>query len=513
MLHEPQSQLRFILAPFDNSYKDQLTFESPQKQAEYFSAISVILLGTDKFTFIRKDKTIRVARNADELRAANYLMYRNQEFTDRWTYAFIDKVEWQSDNSSIVHYTTDVWQTWQWDLEIRESFVVREHVNDDSIGANTIEEGLELGEYVINAEQEVGLSDCSIVVMSTVRKNTQGEYAQAAGVIINGVYSGASLRAFPATLDGRTALEGYLSELVNDQKADSVVSIYMVPTKMLGQTSGEVYNGSTEFLTTPRPTNVNGHVPRNKKLLTDPYCFAYVHNNNGGSASYAYEHFSDGIRWQIKGDIYPSGTFKIVPRGYNGATDDYDSALSLSGFPLCSWTNDSYQAYIAQQKGSLAISGAQQALNIGASLAMGNPMGAVGGILGATQSVMALKQAQKQPPQARGSAGSGSANMAFGKNDFFIQRKSIRKEYAEIIDEYFDMFGYKVNRVKIPNIRTRKLWNFVQVNDLSVYGDVPHEDLQKFKRIFQEGIRFWHDPQFIYKYSQAKNNTVREGIA
>lgn len=507
MLHEPQGQLRLIQAPFDNSYKDQLTFETPQAQADYFTGITQINLDADKYTFIRKDNTVRVAINADELRSVNYLMYRNQNFTGWWTYAFIDKIEWQSDNSSVIHYSTDVWQTWQWGLQIRESFVVREHVNDDSIGAHTIDEGLELGEYVINAEQEVGLSDCSIVVMSTVRKNTQGEYAQAAGVIINGVYSGASLRAFPATLDGRTALEGYLSELVSDQKADSVVSIYMVPTKMLGQTSGDVFNGRTEFLETPRPLQVDGYIPRNKKLLTDPYCFAYVHNNNGGSASYPYENFSDGISWQIKGDIYPSGSFKIVPRGYNGVTDDYDSALSLSGFPLCSWTNDSYQAYIAQQRGSLAISGASQAINIGASLATGNAMGAVGGILGATQSVMALKQAQKQPPQARGSVGSGSANMAFGKNDFFIQRKSIRREYAEIIDGYFDMFGYKVNRLKVPNIRTRKLWNYVQVNDLSVYGDVPHEDLEKFKRIFQEGIRLWHEPMYIYQYD--RDNSVR----
>ena len=51
---------------------------------------------------------------------------------------------------SYVEIETDVWQSWMFDITFKNSFIEREHVNDDTFGLHTVPEGLDTGEYIIN---------------------------------------------------------------------------------------------------------------------------------------------------------------------------------------------------------------------------------------------------------------------------------------------------------------------------------------------------------------------------
>jgi hypothetical protein len=79
---------------------------------------------------------------------------------------------------------------------------------------------------------------------------------------------------------------------------------------------------------------------------------------------------------------------------------------------------------------------------------------------------------------------------------------SINDEYAKIIDDYFSMFGYKVNSLKLPELFSRKSWNYIKTIDCNYTADIPQEDLQKIKAMFNNGITFWHDVNTFYDYSQ-----------
>ena len=83
---------------------------------------------------------------------------------------------------------------------------------------------------------------------------------------------------------------------------------------------------------------------------------------------------------------------------------------------------------------------------------------------------------------------------------------SIRQEYARCIDDYFSMFGYKTNRVKIPNITGRTNWNYVKTLGCNIIGDVPQGDMQEIKSIFNNGVTLWHNPSTFMDYSQ--NNAI-----
>lgn len=73
------------------------------------------------------------------------------------------------------------------------------------------------------------------------------------------------------------------------------------------------------------------------------------------------------------------------------------------------------------------------------------------------------------------------------------------------------MFGYKINRVKIPNITGRRNWNYVKTINFNFEGDIPQMDLKIIKIIFDSGVTLWHNPSTIYNYRNS-NNIVTQKV-
>ena len=83
---------------------------------------------------------------------------------------------------------------------------------------------------------------------------------------------------------------------------------------------------------------------------------------------------------------------------------------------------------------------------------------------------------------------------------------TVKREFAKICDDFLSMFGYKVNEVKIPNITGRRNWNFVKTVGCYIEADIPQDDLQEIKSMFDKGITFWHNATTFMDYSQ--NNDI-----
>lgn len=84
-------------------------------------------------------------------------MYQNNNYSNKWFYAFITNMQYENNGTTLISITTDVWQTWQFDITWKQSFIEREmiDVQDDIPGANLIPEGLELGEVKIGGTASV----------------------------------------------------------------------------------------------------------------------------------------------------------------------------------------------------------------------------------------------------------------------------------------------------------------------------------------------------------------------
>lgn len=103
-----------------------------------------------------------------------------------------------------------------------------------------------------------------------------------------------------------------------------------------------------------------------------------------------------------------------------------------------------------------------------------------------------VKDVSNRPPSlARMGA---NTNFDFGNmySGMYVIKKQILPEYREMLSDFFNMFGYKVNRVKVPNFATRKNWNYIQTESCTITGNFNNQDLDILKTIFDNGITLWH---------------------
>lgn len=68
------------------------------------------------------------------------------------------------------------------------------------------------------------------------------------------------------------------------------------------------------------------------------------------------------------------------------------------------------------------------------------------------------------------------------------------KEYQEKLNKIWDMRGYATNTIDYPNLHTRQHWNYIQTVKCNIKGEnIDPSDLEKIKRVFDNGITLWHD--------------------
>lgn len=484
--------------PLDNRYRDTLDFSSVSLQSAYFS-------GKSKYTFnnctpVKMQNTIRIPRKADDLYDCNYIMFQNANFNNKWFYAFVKKINYINVNMCTVEFEIDVMQTWQFDVTLKPSFVEREHTNDDTIGSNLVTENLELGDYVSNgiSFSETIQGQYSIIVASTVDQN--GNNVQ--GGLYGGIYSGVELIEFTSY----TAVNTFIDYLTTNNKADAIVSIFMMPshfTTLLSETALKYEN----VLKEKNSTNIDGYIPKNNKLFTAPYNLLYVTNLQGNSAIFPYEYFSDSnyAEFTVTCDMSCNPTLVLYPVNYKKVTGaNYNEKLVLDGFPQCAYNIDTFKAWVAQNGASTAVSMLGSAFSLGSGAIASNPSSVVNGAFSIASTVAQIHAISTQPPHSHGATGS-SVNLAMGIKDFAFMNLTIRSEFAKIIDDYFSLYGYATHKVKIPNTTGRPSWNYVKTIDCKMIGSVPFDDITKMKNIYDNGITFWHG-DYVGDYS--RNNQL-----
>jgi len=515
MAMSPDGIVRLLYVPLDPTQQHQIRFSDRGSQASWFAGKARHTYSG--LTFSKKDQFITVPENIDNLWDCNYVMYNNYNYANRWFYAFIDRIEYASEGSTRVYIRTDVYQTWMLDSTFKPSFVVREHVADDTIGLHTFPEGLETGPLVLSSDYTRSLiGDLQIVIAVTEYWNGSA-WAPASGDFYNGIYSGCKLYTFSSAGAANTFINNYVDtgSPGGGGKAEAIIAMYMIPDDFFSSSGTPAAitpaSSSPEIdVTGPKlPETIDGYTPKNNKLFTFPYCFLYVHNNSGQAAVYHFEDFSDTPAFKIYGGVLPNPSYKLYPYNLSRAPQyGWDESLTLAGFPMCSWNTDVYKNWLGQNAGSLAVQGVGSLLSIVGGAVGGSPMAIAQGVMGAASQIAGIYQHSLLPNQANGNLNAGAANASKDWMDFFLHVKTIKAEYAQMIDEFLTMYGYKVNRVKVPELSSRPAWNFVQTSGANILGDIPAADLAELKGLFDKGITLWHSGDNVGNYST--DNTIVE---
>ena len=181
--------------------------------------------------------------------------------------------------------------------------------------------------------------------------------------------------------------------------------------------------------------------------------------------------------------------------------------LDAPKLPTCGWTNDAYTNWLTQNAVNIPLSIGTDVLKTATGLATGNVGSSISGFTGITNTLTQMYEKSLTPLTAKGGVNQGDLTYA-RRMLFNIYHYSIRKEYCSILDSYFSRFGYKVNIVKTPNLKSRKEFNFIKVggNDDLVHGDIPASSLEEINNICRKGVTIFHD------YSNFGNYTISNPI-
>ena len=536
--------------PLDNTYTDTILFTSKSAQESYFaSKTKKVYSGLTYQRLASNSSTwaIFLEDVADYFYDCNYLCFQNGGFGNKWLYAFISDILYINENCTAITFEIDVMQTWLFDFEIKKSFIERMHVSDDTISRNVVEEDLNFMQryeyyYVENSRLFEGstrpldtdgefddriIYDSIILVATSEDVDEEDEVLE--GGLIQNTYQGLKYIGFNANDLGVGYCNAWLKRMNEGGKAGAINSISMVPSAGLTYSSGgngklniniEDPNGNVgekEYLIN-YSTLDDDYVPKNNKLFCWPYHFFSITTLDGQSYDYKYEDIIESdpvpgtttMKFKFKFAFGTDPTYFMYPSYYMKCNNNYDYGIKLSGFPKCNWNFGVWENYYAQQDTNITLSmlssvlggvssasgsvvsgaGSKAGLGVGTGLAIAQA--GLSALQAGFSTIGGLSVVKSQPDQSKGANNVGGVNYNMETMDFWIIHKRLHWGYVVKIDDYFTKFGYRVNSTGVPNLHTRKYWNYLKLDQPSVTGNMPVGDMRMIKQILSNGITFWH---------------------
>lgn len=520
----PTTNLRLLSTPLESDYRNTLWFPNREAQTNYFLAKTVKTF-TD-FNYIKKNNTIVVAGEVDLYYNCNYIMYQNANFTNKWFYAFINKIEWASNNSVRLYVSTDCIQTWFFDITYFQSYVDRCHSDTDVAGDNIVPEDFSVGNpggYQLAGSTDLAPDGIALFATSTYTGESK------TGSVNSGIYSGGqNLVDFHIDNPGvGTILDSY----VKNGTATAVIKLQQYPYKLK--------NGPMTVSFSKYPTSIAGYTPKNKKMLSSAFitCFmsmygqetnfnpAFITGNNvslklsadqtSGTISAFVENYSnDSIStialfasipesgWsynQYKNDYNLHSASNSIyqrratlNRGLNKVNSVIDVAGSLADLTQSAVNLTSPGNLISQFGGfnptTSAIGNlANSAQNTVSSF--GNAYTQLGGIDEITQDLATISESYNAP--ATGGMSASNGYISTSKTVFSYGYKVLPKDIVIRCDKFLSVYGYKQSEYRSINLHARASWTYIKTNGLNAQGNFPDEDMNIIKRAFNSGIFFW----------------------
>lgn len=519
----PNSTVKlYANVPLDNSYTNTLWFDSLADQEAYFhGTTTVITTLTNQYYQRTTRNSIKVQVPVGSCYQCNYLAFRNTSFENKWFYAFVTNAEYVNNEVTEIFYEVDVMQTYLFDVKHNSCFVEREHCNpsEDGYGMHIIPEPISVNDYLYDGYSKViDCSDCDILVLVNDSDSPRND-----GIVFGNNYYGCDMYVYGNAPSVNSLLSQYTA------KPESILGIYMIPKGCVanyGKINVSVdLTPETRAFALPNAFSFDGYSPRNNKLFTYPYCGILVSDSSGNSKIYRREFFpewmqsSGNYNFGITLNPLPPASVSVFPTGYKDSNGYVvGDGVTLSGFPEGCFTYDSASVYAYRQALNMPISFATGAITAGVAggaLALApvtgglSVVGAVG-VAAVGLVANAIKggyEAMHKADYLGGTTESNSNAFASGTAGIYMANARISGEEARSIDNFFSLYGYQTNKVKIPNYTGRNVFNYVktvgEAFEPFITGKVNSSDVERMNSILNDGITFWHNhgPSVVGNYT------------
>ncbi len=541
-MFSPSTNLRLLSVPLESDYSNTLWFPNVEAQTAYFTG--KIVKTFDDFNYIKKDNTIVVAEEIDKLYNCNYIMYKNSNFSTRWFYAFINRMEWASNGSTRLYVSTDVIQTWFFDITYYQSYVDRCHSDTDVAGDNIVPEDFTAGDS--GGYQVAGYLDLNpneIALFATA--NANGSVTTVGGTV-NGIYSGAVPVLDGVPVLSPSTLQNTLNDYVNNGTASAVAKIQQYP-------STAAISGGKLLSFNKVPSNISGYTPINNKLLSAAFisCFISMYGQecsfspafisqpivglkvvcdktSGMITAFVTDYSDEKITnfsvttsipessWaynQYKNDfnLHSDSNGKLTARlGRERVANTVTSALGLAGSAFNGISaltqlgvgGTGIVPYSQRQTGISTSAGGQLTNAIASGYNSANALiNNIAGIDAISQELAYMKESYNAP--AVGSTAASNTYITGGQIFLTYGYKVPPLDLVKRCDKFLSVYGYKQSEYRTINLHARANWTYIRTLGLNASGNFPDDDMKVIKQVFDKGVFFWSYTAQFGNFDQA----------
>jgi hypothetical protein len=423
----------------------------------------------------------------------------------------------------------DPYQTYQFELNFLPSFVEREHCQrwnaDGTPVINTVPENLEIGtEYdvVKNDIYDMGSGQYYLMVtttdLSTVFAGTPPDTPPLpTAKVVQGMLTGLCYYIIDGSAgDGNALNKVYQALGTKQQYLDCVLSLTYLPPNCLSLFQGissislnpsigyimQVNSSSSASqLDVKTVTKYDGFpTVEESKLLMYPYAYTELTAYNGEHMEIKNEYVSGtDLTIQQWGYLNPDTRIAFLVKNYNNDTS-LNNAIIIRDLPQLPTASSGYQQYLARNKSQNTVNMvtgiAETAGGVGLMFVPGAEFAGGMAIASGLEHILGtlgkMQDAKRNPNSLQTQQGGSGFNIANGIKGFTLKKKIIKPEYRNIVSQFWKAYGYKINQIKVPNLKTRQHFNYVKCIGANITGNVPMEELVKVKEMFNKGITLWH---------------------
>lgn len=357
------------------------------------------------------------------------------------------------------------------------------------------------------------LEDFNVMLDDTVDNFTQNG-KEVLKSIIQGIFSGGiSTTEGWNNMTGLAAISDIGSLADFQDHRDELLGLYAIP-----QWLKEAYiddGGNSNFadnrrsykdidLSINRNSLANGYTPRNKKLLTS-VCRGYVlANKTGMRKAFKPELFDDNPTIRIAGITMATSGYQWHINNYHEITDSYGEVPYKSERRVGYDANTGLDKAINTIGAISSVTGGVGALAGG--IASKNPVGVIEGVNSGVNSLVKAVDMIGNQEQHIGNNGD-LLRVTGGRAQLSWYEISPTRSECESIDNFFDMYGYTINKHANPRsyFNTRSVWNYIKCANVNLSCDAPADYENKLKNIFSSGVTLWHSYSDFGNY--AKTNS------
>ena len=379
----------------------------------------------------------------------------------------------------------------------------------------------------------------------------------AGGMVCEGIYQGARFLAFNCdSISDRETIDEYIKSLVGEGQINKIITMFMAPAFAVTHATAIPVDTFTPFSVDvgniQSPSSFGDYVPKNNKLFTQQYNFLVINNNMGVQTEYGYEYFNeDTAKFKAYAALSQGPSIRLVPLNYKGVEENNLYQVDLSGFPRSSYSYSQLNQDVNANRWSTTASaigdvygnvknilGAiNQKRNANANMLLSSVEGAVGGaaggvagaaigaVSGGISSASSVSSSGNQllssiidaagdvgtaiaeyhdkrriPNVVQGTA-DGNITFSMKKMTFDFYKMQIQPQFAKKVDDYLSAYGYRIDEFKVPNLTGRKNWNYVQLIDPVIKGNLPYIVKVDLYNQFSKGVRIWHNPSNFMNFS------------